>query len=180
MALGTASLCLAQIPSEQVEFFEKKIRPVLAGNCYGCHNSKMKTPMGGLQIDTRDGLLRGGDSGKAIIPGDPAASRLVQAVSYTHELKMPPSGKLTDGQIADLTDWVKMGAPDPRETAAVAPPLISKRYDFTEGRKFWAFQPVKKPAVPAVKSQAWVQSPIDAFPLVEARGERPDTSRAGR
>jgi hypothetical protein len=175
LALGSASLCLAQLPSEQVEFFEKKIRPVLAGSCYGCHNSKMKTPMGGLQVDTRDGLLRGGDSGKAIIPGDPAASRLVQAVSYKHELKMPPSGKLTDGQIADLTDWVKMGAPDPRETAAVAPPVISKRYDFTEGRKFWAFQPVKKPAVPGVKGQAWVQSPIDAFLLskLEEKGLTP-------
>ena len=117
LTLIPASTCLAQMDADQLEFFEKKVRPVLAGNCYGCHNSKMKAPMGGLQIDTRDGLLRGGDSGKAIVPGDPAASRLVQAVSYTHDLKMPPSGKLTDGQIADLTAWVKMGAPDPRTAA---------------------------------------------------------------
>jgi hypothetical protein len=165
LTLVTASMCLAQVPSEQAEFFEKKIRPVLAGNCYGCHNSKMKTPMGGLQIDTRDGLLRGGDSGKAIIPGDPESSRLVQAISYTHDLKMPPSGKLSGAQIEDLTAWVKMGAPDPRIAPAAAPPVAAKRYDFTEGRKFWAFQPVKKPALPSVKNQSWVQSPIDAFLL---------------
>jgi uncharacterized protein DUF1553/uncharacterized protein DUF1549/cytochrome c len=175
LALIPTSTCVAQLTADQAEFFEKKIRPVLAGNCYGCHNSKMKTPMGGLQIDTKDGLLRGGDSGKAIVPGDPAMSRLIQAVSYTHDLKMPPSGKLTDAQIADLTDWVKIGAPDPRTAPATVPPVTSKRYDFTEGRKFWAFQPVKKPAIPVVKHPKWVQSPIDAFLLakLEEKGLTP-------
>jgi hypothetical protein len=80
-------------------------------------------------------------------------------------LKMPPSGKLSGAQIEDLTAWVKMGAPDPRIAPAAAPPVAAKRYDFTEGRKFWAFQPVKKPALPSVKNQSWVQSPIDAFLL---------------
>src|SRR6187431_1925599 len=99
---------------EQIEFFEKSIRPVLAGKCYGCHNSKMKTPLGGLRLDSRDGVLQGGDSGKAVIPGDVNGSRLLQAVSYKHALKMPPSGKLPDEDIDKLTAWVKMGAPDPR------------------------------------------------------------------
>ena len=175
LALIPASTCVAQVAVDQAEFFEKKIRPVLAGSCYGCHNSKMKTPMGGLQIDTRDGLLRGGDSGKAIVPGDPEMSRLIMAVSYAHDLKMPPSGKLTDAQIADLTDWVKMGAPDPRTAPATTQPVTNKRYDFTEGRKFWAFQPVRKPAIPVVKHSSWVQSPIDAFLLskLEEKGLTP-------
>lgn len=170
------SLVSAQTAADGLEFFEKKVRPVLAGKCYSCHNSKMKSPLGGLRVDTRDGLLRGGDSGKAIVAGDPLASRLIQAVSYKHELKMPPTGKLPDEQIADLEAWIKMGAPDPRTEAA--PPLLSstkKNYDFTEARKFWAFGPVKRPATPAVKNKAWVRSPIDAFLLakLEQQGLEP-------
>src|SRR3954468_16074064 len=99
-----ACFAAAQTP-DSTEFFEKKIRPVLAEKCYGCHNSKMKAPMAGLRIDTREGLLKGGDSGTAIVPGDPAASRLIQAISYKHDLKMPPTGKLADEQIADLEAW---------------------------------------------------------------------------
>ena len=97
-------------------------------------------------------MLKGGDSGKAIVPGDPASSRLVQAVSYKHELKMPPTGKLTDEQIADLEAWVKMGAPDPRTGDAPAQ-VAKKGIDFTEARKFWAFHPVQRPAIPAVKNK---------------------------
>ena len=98
LILGSC-LAGAQTASDPVEFFEKKIRPVLAEKCYGCHSSKIKSPLGGLRVDTRDGLLRGGDSGKAIVAGDPAASRLIQAVSYKRDLKMPPAGKLPDQQL---------------------------------------------------------------------------------
>lgn len=159
------SLASAQTTPEGIEFFEKKIRPVLAGKCYACHNAKMKTPLGGLRLDSREALLHGGDSGKAIVPGDPGASRLIQAISYKHDLKMPPTGKLADEQISDFEAWVKMGAPDPRE-GDPKPVAAKKNYDFTEGRKFWAFQPVKRPPIPSIKNKAWVTSPVDAFLLV--------------
>src|SRR5688572_5467221 len=132
-----AALIAADPAPAQLEFFEKKIRPVLAEKCYACHNSKMKTPMGGLRLDTRDGVLHGGDSGAALVPGNPEASRLVRALSYKHDLKMPPSGKLADPVIADFAAWVRDGAPDPRTGAAVPTP-VKKGYDFAEARKFWA------------------------------------------
>src|ERR1035438_2233344 len=155
------ALVRAGSPSpKQIEFFEKRVRPVLAAQCFACHGRASNPPMGGLRLDTREMLLRGGKRGPAILPGDPDNSRLLQAVSYLHELKMPPAGKLPDEQIADLAAWIKMGAPEP----AVLDP--------GPGDKFWAFQPVRKPAVPAVKQAGWVQSPVDAFVLakLEARG----------
>src|SRR5579863_8524489 len=121
-----AASAFAQIPADQVEFFEKKIRPVLAESCYACHSAKRVPPKGGLRVDTRDGLRKGGDSGPAIVPGDPAASLLVKAVSYQDpDLKMPPNGKLSDNEIADLAEWVKMGAPDPRDDDE--PPAPAKK-----------------------------------------------------
>jgi hypothetical protein len=150
-----------------MEFFESKVRPVLVQKCYGCHNSKMKTPLGGLRLDTKDGLLRGGDSGAAVVPGDPERSRLIQAVTYRHELKMPPSGKLADEQIADLAAWIKMGAPDPRVDTAPAPTASQTAIDWTKAREFWAFQPVKRPAVPVASNPASVRSPVDAFILAK-------------
>src|SRR5712691_8813562 len=115
VALCLAAPLCAQIPAGQLEFFEKKIRPVLAEKCYPYHSAKLARPMGGLRLDTRDGARKGGDSGPAITPGDPSHSALVTAISYQSlNLKMPPSGKLSDEQIADLTAWITMGAPDPR------------------------------------------------------------------
>ena len=98
------------------EFFEKKIRPLLVDHCYSCHSAKSEKIKGGLLLDTRDGLLKGGDSGPALVPGKPDQSRLIKAVRYTDkELQMPPKDKrLAAEQIADLEAWVKMGAPDPR------------------------------------------------------------------
>ena len=95
---------LAQIPVDQLEFFEKKIRPVLAEKCYPCHSAKTAQPMGGLRLDSREGLRKGGDNGPSIEPGDAARSKLVIAISYQNlNLKMPPTGKLSDPQIADFT-----------------------------------------------------------------------------
>ncbi len=138
--LFASSILFAQPTPQQIEFFEQKIRPVLAEKCYGCHNAKLKTPMGGLRLDSRDALLKGGDSGPAIIAGDPAHSRLISALSYKEELKMPPTGKLSDEQRADFTTWVEMGAPDPRTSSTAI--AAKKPYDFSAGRKFWAFQPL--------------------------------------
>src|SRR5262245_31421514 len=100
-----------QQPAEQVEFFEKKIRPVLVESCYKCHSASAKKLRGGLRLDTRDGLLKGGDGGSVVTPGDPAASRLLKALRY-EELQMPPDGKLPDRVIRDFETWIKQGAVD--------------------------------------------------------------------
>jgi hypothetical protein len=159
-----AARVFAQLLPDQTEFFEKKIRPVLVEKCYACHGAKLSKPMGGLRLDTSDGARKGGDSGPAIAPGDPASSVLIKAISYRNlDLKMPPTGKLSDNEIADFTEWIKMGAPDPRTEAPPAP--VKKGIDFAEARKFWAFQPVKNPPFPAVKQESWPASAIDRFVL---------------
>jgi Protein of unknown function (DUF1553)/Protein of unknown function (DUF1549)/Planctomycete cytochrome C len=162
---------------QQEEFFEKKIRPVLVEKCYLCHSASSKPPMGGFRLDARETLLKGGDRGPAIVPGDPEKSLLIQAISYRHlDLKMPPNGKLPDEQIADLIDWVKMGAPDPR-TAASAPATEAERkgIDLEEGRRFWSFRPIQNPTFPQIKQNDWPTSPIDRFILakLEEKGLKP-------
>ncbi|MFN3326533.1 MAG: PSD1 and planctomycete cytochrome C domain-containing protein [Bryobacteraceae bacterium] len=156
---------------EQIEFFEKRIRPVLVRSCYPCHSAAMKSPMGELRVDTRDGLLRGGKSGAAIAPGSPDRSPLYQALLHAGPLKMPPSAKLAEEEIADFANWIKMGAPDPRSEAAQAG---AKKSD-SDPRRFWSFQPVADPPVPKVKRQDWVKSTVDAFLLarLEAKGLDP-------
>src|SRR5438046_3004170 len=166
LALCFAARLCAQIPAGQLEFFEKKIRPVLAEQCYPCHSAKIARPMGGFGLDTRDGALKGGASGPAVTPGDPSRSALVTAISYRNlNLKMPPNGKLSDEQIADFTAWIQMGAPDPRSEESAAP--AKKWIDFAEARKFWSFRPVKDPAPPAVKHPSWPVSPVDRFILAK-------------
>src|SRR4051812_18871363 len=115
--LATASqLAAADLTPSQTQFFENKIRPILAINCYKCHSAEAEKVKGGLWVDTRGGLLKGGESGPAISPGDPEKSLLIKAVRYTDpDLQMPLKGKkLSREQIGDLTAWVAMGAPDPR------------------------------------------------------------------
>src|SRR3954447_14915870 len=112
------TLLSAQTPAG-TEFFEKEIRPVFADKCYGCHSSKLKSPMGGLVLDTKSGLKKGGNGGPVLVPGDPVASRLLQALTYKQtELRMPPTGKLPDEKIAAFEKWIAAGAPDPREETA--------------------------------------------------------------
>ena len=144
LLLSSALLAQAQPTATQLEFFEKNIRPVLAAKCYACHSAKLKTPMGGLRLDSRDALLKGGDSGPAIIAGDPAHSRLIAALSYSEDLKMPPTGKLSVEEQANFRAWVAMGAPDPRTSVSAI--AENKPYDFSAGRKFWAFQPIARVA----------------------------------
>src|SRR5438309_1092463 len=102
--------------ADETEFFEKKIRPLLVENCYKCHSHESEKLKGGLFLDSRDGVLKGGETGPAIVPGDPEKSLLIKAVRYTDkDLQMPPKGKkLPEEDIASLVAWVKMGAPDPR------------------------------------------------------------------
>jgi hypothetical protein len=147
-----------------IEFFESNIRPILVDNCYSCHSQQSAKIKGSLLVDSRDGLLKGGDTGPAIKPGDIEASLLIKAVRYTDdELKMPPKNKkLSAAQIASLETWVKMGAPDPR----VASTAVSKAQTIRDkAKKHWAFQPIRKPEVPQVNEKKLVQTPVDNFIL---------------
>jgi hypothetical protein len=172
--LAAQSLRAAEPTAQGIEFFEKKIRPLLATRCYECLSSRAKAVKGGLRLDSRDALLAGGDSGPAIIPGDTDKSLLVQAVRYKgDQADMPPAGKLPDAEIALLTEWVARGAPFP----AGGPAVTAKKptIDFAAGRKHWAFQPLKKTAPPKVSDPTWMKRPIDAFILaaLDARGLKP-------
>jgi hypothetical protein len=163
------------LTSEQRDFFEKKIRPVLADKCYKCHSEKSEKIKGGLVLDTREGIRRGGDNGPAVVPGDLKESLLIEAVRYaSKDFAMPPKkegGKLPDEVIRDFEKWVQMGAPDPRDGAA----KVVKKYDAEKAKAWWAFQPVKKPTAPAVKDAAWAKSDLDRFVLagLEAKGLKP-------
>jgi cytochrome c553 len=153
----------AELTPAQTQFFETKVRPVLANSCYKCHSETAEKVKAGLYLDTRDGVLTGGDSGPSIVPGNPDKSLLIKAIRYTEaDLKMPPKGKkLSDAEIADLTAWVKMGAPDPRMAK------VSTNNWANAAKKHWAWQPVKKTEPPEVKDPAWVKSPIDNFILAK-------------
>ncbi|MBA4066663.1 MAG: hypothetical protein C0501_23750, partial [Isosphaera sp.] len=151
-ALTTPTAASAQ--ADGVEFFEKKVRPVLVEHCLKCHGTDGDKAKGGLKLTSRADLLAGGDSGRAVVPGDPAKSLLVRAVRHDGELKMPPKGKLSDAQVADLARWVKDGAAWPA-AGTVAVPKAGGPLFTAEQRAFWAFQPVKPPPVPAG------QHPID-------------------
>src|SRR5262249_2850352 len=151
-------------------FFEKKIRPVLATQCYSCHSAKVKKPKGGLLLDTRAGLRAGGDSGRAIVPGQPKKSLLIQALHHTDKnLRMPQKEKLSETVIDDFEQWVRMGAPDPRTGGA---PIVRAEIDIDKGRQFWAFQPPQRHSPPPVRHATWPLSDTDRFLLagLEARG----------
>ena len=162
----------AQPPNAGDEFFEKEVRPLLAEKCAGCHGGTQ--PKGGLKLTSRADLLRGGDSGPAVVPGKPDESLLLKAVRYQDELRMPPKGKLTDQQIEVLERWVKQGAPWPGAKDATAAKV--GQFTLTEQqRRFWSFQPVKVGLPPAVRDSAWPRSDIDRFILakLEANGLAP-------
>ncbi len=158
-----SSVRAAELPPDQIEFFETKIRPILAESCYKCHSEKEGKSKGSLTLDTRDALIKGGASGDAIVAGNPDKSLIIQAVRYTDEdLQMPPSkdgGKLSADKIAALEQWVKMGAPDPRTGPAKNPAM-----DMARARQHWAFQPLATPTPPKVENaKAKIENPIDAF-----------------
>jgi len=169
----------AKPDAEQIRFFESKVRPVLVENCFKCHGpDKQKA---GLRLDSRAAAVAGGALGAAVVPGKPEDSLLVTAVRHTDDdLKMPPSKKLNAEQVADLTRWVKIGAPWPGESSSAAAPVATKSsvgMQITDkDRAHWAFQPVKRPAIPAVSNAAWVKNPIDAFLLagLDAKGLKPN------
>ena len=165
-------LCLqkaagAQSPdAKALAFFESRIRPVLVKECYQCHSAesaRKKKLRGGLQLDTRAGIRKGGDTGPAVVPGNPKKSLLLSAIRHDGDVKkMPPRGKLSDKVIADFVKWIEMGAPDPRDGSV----LPSKRHiDIAEGKRFWSFLPLVGTTPPNVKNTSWARNPIDRFIL---------------
>jgi hypothetical protein len=158
-------------------FFEARIRPVLASQCYSCHAAKMKAPMGGLVLDTKAGLASGGVNGAVVAPGKPAASRLLTALRYTDpHLQMPPAGKLAAAVIADFETWIAAGAVDPRTSSGPAAASAALRgMSVEDGRKWWAFQPLTPADPPRTRHADWPRKPLDAFVLakLEAGGFTP-------
>jgi Protein of unknown function (DUF1553)/Protein of unknown function (DUF1549)/Planctomycete cytochrome C len=168
---------------EGLEFFEKHIRPVLVERCYKCHSEGEKVK-GKLRLDSREGVLKGGESGSAaVVPGEPEKSVLIQAIRYSHEdLQMPPKEPLSKAEVAAFEQWVKMGAPDPRVSGGeIATTQASAKYDFAKWREFWAFKPVQKRSAPSVKDPLWCANEVDAFVLakMEEKGIKP-VGDAGR
>jgi hypothetical protein len=158
----------------ELEFFEKKVRPLLTERCLECHSPAHKVKAG-LRLDSREGWLTGGDSGPAIVPGNPQESLLIKAVGYRDkDLKMPPKKKLSPEEVAVLEQWVKAGAPDPR-VAGAAIAKKQKGLSIEDGKKFWSYIAPKKAAPPQVKDSAWPRGDIDRFILakLEAKNLRP-------
>ena len=155
--------------AKSVAFFESRIRPVLVKHCYGCHSTDSGTAEGGLRVDSRKAIQAGGKRGPAVVPGNPKASWLLKAVSHSgSRLKMPPKQKrLPDSVIADLTAWIKVGAPDPREDNRTKRPDIPKA-----DRTHWAYQPPRNPETPTVAGKAWGKSDVDHFILAKLEMNR--------
>jgi len=153
----------AEPRAEDLEFFEKRIRPVLVKHCYECHAADSKIVRGGLLLDAREAVRKGGDSGPAVVPKNVGESLLVSAIKY-EDFEMPPDGKLPDNVIADFVKWVEMGAPDPRDGS---PAPATEGIDLEKGRQHWAYQPIEIPDVAGVNDESWPQNAIDRFVLAK-------------
>jgi hypothetical protein len=169
LATGSAWAGDPTVERQRLDFFESKIRPVLVKNCYECHAADSKKISGGLLVDSRQGLLEGGESGPAVVPGDLKESLLISALKHD-DFEMPPKGKLSPTVIADFEKWIQDGATDPRRVSnQVARP---KAIDIEAGRKHWAYQPLKAPAIPTVKNTSWPNNDIDRFILARLEAAR--------
>jgi len=177
LLLGSAPLVgAAESPAQHspaaLEFFEKKIRPILVDNCYNCHSASTNAK-GGLRVDDRNGLLVGGNAGKAIVPGKPDQSLLIKAVSYTDDkLEMPPKKQLTDQQVADLRQWIADGAawPASQVDSGIAAGKPNPKYEKLK-KEHWAWQPLKAVAAPSVRDSAWPKTDIDRFVAAGLEGK---------
>jgi Planctomycete cytochrome C len=164
--------------AESVEYFEKKVRPLLVNNCNICHSAETNSK-GGLRVDDRNGLIQGGNRGPAVVPGDPENSILIQAVLQSEDdLKMPPKKRLSAEEIAVLTKWVKDGAAWTEVDASVVSGNPNPKYDKLK-KEHWAWQPLKETKPPAVRDASWPRSDIDRFVLakLENSGSRRGQAR---
>lgn len=170
--LLAAIICLGLSPvtilvsDDGIEFFEKRIRPVLVEHCFDCHSGDARKLKGGLLLESREQLLKGGDSGPAIVPDQPIKSLLVQSLKWD-SYEMPPKGKLPAKTIKDFEHWISIGAPWPQSDST---PLIApdKSYDWPQLKQsHWAFQPIAQPELPVVKQNDWPRNEIDRFVLAK-------------
>jgi Protein of unknown function (DUF1553)/Protein of unknown function (DUF1549)/Planctomycete cytochrome C len=165
----------SRVTPEHAEFFEARIRPILAEHCVSCHGPKKQ--QAGLRLDSQEGLQKGAESGPVVAPGQPEESPLIDAIKHDSAIKMPPKSKLPDQAIVDLTTWVQMGAPWPNDTAAHTGDGAggTRTTSSRAARSHWAFQAIKDVPPPAVKDTGWSQAPIDRFILarLEANGLSP-------
>ncbi len=171
LAFASASAQVGAASPETLEFFERDIRPLLARNCYQCHSARAATVFGELRLDSETALQKGGRSGPVVVPGDPDASRLIQAVRYdSGPVSMPPSGKLRDQEIAKLTEWVRHGAPWPKRAEKAL--ASNEEKDDSLGNSHWAWQPLAEPKPPEISGVDWPRGEIDRFVLakLESRG----------
>ena len=170
-----AAICLAPpvraeetaFAPEQIEFFEKQVRPLFVEHCQKCHDSRKQK--GNLRLDSRAAVLKGGDSGTAIVPGNPDESELIKALRYDPDgYQMPPDGKLPPETVAVFVKWVEMGAPWPASTAGTGEGTAASWAEtFATRAERWSFQPLQRVAPPVVKNKDWARTPIDRFLLAK-------------
>lgn len=160
----------ATADAAKVDFFETRIRPTLVVHCYACHSTAAKDVKGGLLLDSRPGLLVGGDSGAALVPGNADASLLLKALQHA-DLEMPPERKLPDAVIADFATWIRDGAADPRDGEVTG---NKQTIDVKQGREFWCFRPALRPSIPDIED-AWATTDIDRLIVAQQlAGTTPD------
>ena len=167
LLLAASRASAAEFDKKGLDYFESKIRPVLVKNCYQCHSAKAASEgklKGKLQLDTREGARRGGETGPAVVPGKPNESLLVNALRH-EDFEMPPKNKLPDSLVGHFVKWIEMGAPDPREGKTIAAAEI----DIDAAKQFWSFRPLKEIAPPAASDASWGRTPVDRF--IRARQE---------
>ncbi|MGL5094333.1 MAG: DUF1549 domain-containing protein, partial [Planctomycetia bacterium] len=159
-------LCTAAEPTpQQLQFFENRVRPILVENCQQCHGTKKQ--WAGLRVDGRAALLTGGDAGPAIVPGKPDESLLIHAVKQLDDAPaMPPKGRLTERQVADLAEWIRQGAPFPDDVAAK---------NNIRDPNHWSFQPIRPSAPPPSTDSDWIVNAVDSYilPRLESAGLTP-------
>jgi len=164
LALAAPALPQDDPQRDALDFFEKRIRPVLVDKCYSCHSPQAEKVKGNLLLDTHEGLMKGGDGGPSLVIGNPDASLLIKAIRWADDdMKMPPKKRLPADVVADFELWVRKGAVDPRHLAVVEK---KKTLNVAEARTKWPFSPLKEPAVPAIDSD-WARSPIDRYLLAK-------------
>ncbi len=161
----------------QLDFFEKKIRPVLVKHCYECHSEKSDELGGNLRVDLREGLIKGGETGTAVVPGQPDESLLISSLEY-QDYEMPPDGKLPDEVIADFRRWVKMGAPDPRD-GKMEMASQGKETPARQSENLWSLQPVRNPEPPQVR-KPMASNDVDRFILQHLEQTQSQTGRGCR
>ena len=163
-AAGAVHPAIAQQPRD-LEHFETRVRPVLAENCYQCHGPAAKTAFGNLRIASRESLLKGGDTGPAVVPGSPDNSLFIRAIRHEGAIKMPPRGKLKQADIDALVEWVKQGASWPAADAPASRTASSGKSVEERRKEHWAWQAVRSANPPPVKNVGWTRSPVDRFLL---------------